>query len=88
MCVEIGVGAMPCRTSLIANSASGVASATSTQQAMPTPPPKHAPWITAIVGLGSSFSVLLKRTVTTDAVWFSSGPWRDRRFSQLMSAPA
>ena len=35
---------------------------------MPTPPPKQAPWITAIVGFGSSFSVLLKRTVTIEAV--------------------
>ena len=74
MCVEIGVGAMPWRTSLMANSASGVASATSTQQAMPTPPPKQAPWITASVGFGSSFSVLLKRTVMIEAVWFSCGP--------------
>jgi hypothetical protein len=68
MCVEIGVGAMPWRTSLMPNSASGVANAISTQQAMPQPPPKQAPCTTAIVGFGISLSVLLKRTVTIDAV--------------------
>jgi len=67
ICVEIGVGAMPCRTSLIANSAPGVASAKSTQHAIPTPPPKQPPWMTAMVGFGSSWSVLLNRTVTIEA---------------------
>ena len=67
MCVEIGVGATPTRTSVRPKIASGVANATSTQHTMPAPPPKHAPCTSAIVGLGNSFSNCIARVVAIEA---------------------
>jgi hypothetical protein len=61
------VGATPTRTSVRPNSAFGVASATSTQQTIPQPPPKHAPCTRAMVGFASSFRSCIARVVAIEA---------------------
>jgi hypothetical protein len=88
MCVEIGVGATPTRTSVMPKDAAVVASATSTQQAMPVPPPKQAPWMSAKLGFGNSFSRCMARVVSMDAASASSGGAPAASVSQAMSAPA
>jgi hypothetical protein len=78
----------PQRVSLMEKSASVEATTTSQAAAMPVPPPKQPPWISARVGTGQVSSRRIASAVTRLACSISAGERAATALIQVRSAPA
>ena len=78
----------PQRVSLIEKIASSEATTTSQAAAMPVPPPKQPPWISARVGTGQVSSRRIASAVSRLTCSFSAGDCFATPLIQARSAPA
>ena len=78
----------PHRVSAMEKIASSEATTTSQAAAMPVPPPKQPPWISASVGTGQVSSRRIASAVSRLTVSFSAGDCLATPLIQARSAPA
>ena len=79
---------IPHRTSAMENIASSEAMTMSQAAAIPVPPPKHPPWISATVGFGQASRNRTASMVRCEASMLAASSPVRTSLSQLRSAPA